>query len=114
MFIGRRLDGSIYGSWTCKQLEDEYHPNVEEVSDDHPDLVKFLAPKLPDPRIVLDNIELKECKDDGPILTLINQTRSEWLAWAQSNFPTLTKAEQTRVGIICWLLSISIRKYLRN
>lgn len=41
MFIGRRLDGTIYGAWTSKQPMDEFHLNIEEVSDDHPDYVAF-------------------------------------------------------------------------
>lgn len=45
MHIGRRPDGSIYGSWTSKQPNDADHPGMEEVDDDHPDLVAFLAPK---------------------------------------------------------------------
>lgn len=49
MFIGRRPDGTIYGAWTCAQPQDADHPGVEEVADDHPDLVAFLeATKLPD------------------------------------------------------------------
>jgi len=42
MFVGRRLDGSIYGTWTCRQPDDDDHPNVEELSDDHPEVVEFM------------------------------------------------------------------------
>lgn len=51
MFIGRRPDGSIYGSWTSKQPNDADHPGLEEVRDDDPELLAFLAPKpvAPDP-----------------------------------------------------------------
>jgi hypothetical protein len=50
---------------------------------------------------------------DGTILALIDQTRAEWAAWAQSNFPTLTVAERTRMGVICWLLAVAIRRLMR-
>ena len=42
MFIGRRADGTIYGVWSTKQPDDFNHQNIEEVPDDHPDLVAFL------------------------------------------------------------------------
>lgn len=45
MFIGRRQDGTIYGSWTCKQPDDADHPCMEELPDDHPDVIAFLLPK---------------------------------------------------------------------
>lgn len=51
MFIGRRPDGSIYGAWTSLQPNDEDHTRMEEVADDHPDLLVFLTPKPPAGRI---------------------------------------------------------------
>ena len=45
MWIFRRLDGSISGTSAIKQPDDEFHPRQEEVADDNPDLVAFLAPK---------------------------------------------------------------------
>ena len=41
MFIGRREDGTIYGAFSQSQKNDEYHPRIEEVPEDHPDLVAF-------------------------------------------------------------------------
>jgi len=113
MFIGRRLDNSLYGCWTTRQPDDADHPRVEEVPDDHPDLLAFLAPKPPDPRVVLDEQEREACKGDGPLLTLLNQTRAEWAAWAGANFPTLTVAERTRMGAICWMLAVAVRRLMR-
>jgi hypothetical protein len=113
MFIGRRLDNSLYGCWTSRQPDDADHPRQEEVPDDHPDLLAFLAPKPPDPRVVTDEEEREACKADGTMRTIINQTRAEWAAWAQANFPTLTVAERTRMGVICWLLAVAIRRLMR-
>jgi hypothetical protein len=42
MFIGRRADNSIYGAWSVRQW-----PEQEELADDNPELVAFLAPKPP-------------------------------------------------------------------
>lgn len=42
MFVGRNPDGTIYGLWTCPQPDDKNHQNIEELSDDHPDVVTFL------------------------------------------------------------------------
>ena len=41
MFVGRRPDGSVYGTWTCRQPDDADHPNVEELPDDHPEVLAF-------------------------------------------------------------------------
>lgn len=53
MWIGRRPDNTIYGVWASKQVDDEFHTGMEEVSDDHPDLVAFRnrpRPVFIDPR----------------------------------------------------------------
>ena len=47
MYIGRRADGSVYGSWTVRQPNDADHANIEELTDDHPDVVAFLTRPLP-------------------------------------------------------------------
>jgi len=53
MFIGRRLDGTIYGAWTCRQPNDADHSLIEEVADTHPDYIAFrdrVRPVFIDPR----------------------------------------------------------------
>jgi len=45
MYIGRRQDGTIYGAWTSKQQQDKDHKGMEEVVDDHPDLIEFMRSK---------------------------------------------------------------------
>lgn len=52
MFIARREDGSIYGSWTVQQFKGQ-----EEIPNEHPDLVAFLAPKAPIDLSDVDNLE---------------------------------------------------------
>lgn len=52
MFVARRGDGSLYGCWTVRQW-----PDQEEVPDDHPDIVAFLAPRPPIDLSDLNNIE---------------------------------------------------------
>src|SRR6267142_4326044 len=100
MFIGRRVDRSIYGAWTCRQPNDADHQGQEEVADDHPDLIAFLAPKPRDPRLITDDAERDAAKVDAAILALINSTPSQLMTFARNNFPTLTLAEQNRMGII--------------
>jgi hypothetical protein len=56
-FIGRRLDNSIYGVWSVPQPNDADHPRVEEVAEDHPDLVAFRTPKPPIDFSNVDNVE---------------------------------------------------------
>jgi hypothetical protein len=56
MFIGRHPDGAIYGAWTCKQPNDEFHLGIEEVADDHVDYVTFKNRPLP---IFIDPKDIK-------------------------------------------------------
>ena len=54
MFIGRRPDGTIYGAWTSKQPNDEFHTGIEELSDNHPDVIAFINRPLP---VVIDPLD---------------------------------------------------------
>ena len=49
MFVGRRPDSTIYGTWTCPQPQDTDHPGMEELPDDHPDVVAFQTRPIPLP-----------------------------------------------------------------
>lgn len=71
-------------------------------------------PIPPNPRLVLDEQERVACKGDATILSLINQTRAEWLTWAGANFTTLTVAERNRLGTLFWVVAVSVRRLLRN
>jgi len=57
MFIGRNLDNTLYGAWSVRQPDDTFHPRQEDVPDDHPDVVAFLAPKPPLDLSDVDNLE---------------------------------------------------------
>jgi hypothetical protein len=60
-----------------------------------------------------DGAEVGDCAVDPQVLPLINQTKAEWIAWAESNFPTLTAAERTRLGILFWVVAVGVRSKLR-
>ncbi len=47
MWIGRNLDGSVYGLWTTKQPRDADHPRLEEVDETHPDVMAFRSRPRP-------------------------------------------------------------------
>lgn len=44
MYVGRKEDGTIYGTWTVRQWEGQ-----EELADDHADVVAFLNREVPEP-----------------------------------------------------------------
>ena len=67
MFIGRRVDNSLYGCWAVRQPDDASHPRQEEVPDDHPDLLAFLAPRPPVDHSDLDNLQ-KQLKALGLVV----------------------------------------------
>ena len=43
MFVGRRSDSTIYGAWTSEQPQDADHPGMEQLPDEHPEVVAFLT-----------------------------------------------------------------------
>jgi hypothetical protein len=45
MFIGRKQDGRVYGCWSVRQPNDADHPGIEEVADNHPDVIAYFAPR---------------------------------------------------------------------
>lgn len=51
-------------------------------------------------RVATDLHELAACSNDSAVMGLVNQTRAEWVSWAGVNFPTLTAAEKTRLGVL--------------
>jgi hypothetical protein len=65
-------------------------------------------------RIALDDSEQIDCKLDSGIVSLLNQTRAEWQAWAGGNFPSLTTAEKNRLGTLFWVVAIGVRRMIRN
>ncbi len=113
MFIGRRQDGSIYGAWRERQPEDADHPNMEEVSDDHPDLVAFLAPKPPDPRIVKDEQERQEAKVDAQIQADLNMTPAEVNSAVDTLFAAWTAPQRTFMKRLVRMVLAAARKVLR-
>lgn len=109
MFIGRNPDSTIFGLWTVRQF-----PGQEELPNNDPEVLAFLAPKPLDPRLVQDEDERQACKIDAAIIPLVNQTKAEWLTWAGTNFPTLTAAERARLGNLFWVVSVGVRRSVRN
>lgn len=57
MFVGRRADRSIYGCWSVRQPDDANHPGQEELSDNDPELLAFVAPKPPPDISDIDNLD---------------------------------------------------------
>jgi len=59
MFVGRRPDGSIYGTWTSRQPDDADHPGMEELPDNHPDVVAFVNRPQP---VAVDKVAALEAR----------------------------------------------------
>ena len=59
MFVGRRPDGSIYGTWTCRQPDDADHSGMEELPDNHPDIVAFVNRPTPAQRDRVAELEAR-------------------------------------------------------
>lgn len=72
MFVGRRTDGTIYGTWTCRQPDDADHPNIEELPDDHPDVVAFANRPMVDRNAILA-AAIDESRDLTELKTAIKQ-----------------------------------------
>lgn len=65
-------------------------------------------------RVAQDEIERQACKIDGAILPLVNMDKAGWIAWAGTNFPTLTAPEKNKLGQLFWVVSVGVRRSIRN
>lgn len=45
MYVGRNLDGSVYGVWSQPQPNDAEHMRIEELPKTHPDVIAALTPR---------------------------------------------------------------------
>lgn len=60
MFVGRRPNGTIYGTWTVRQWKDQ-----EELPDDHQEVVAFVNRPAPAPsKSIEDRVTALEAKAD--------------------------------------------------
>ena len=69
MHVGRKPDGSIYGVWTGRQPDDEHHTGMEELPDNHPDVVAFVNRPQP---VAVDKVAALEAR----IAALESKTRA--------------------------------------
>lgn len=65
-------------------------------------------------RLSQDDAECVSCVGDGAVMTLVNQTRAEWVTWAGANFPSLTAAEKQRLGVLFWVVALGVRSKIRR
>ena len=64
-------------------------------------------------RRALDEQERQQAKADAAILALVNATPAQLVVYARNNFPSLTLAEQNKVGIILNILAVAVRGMMR-
>ena len=69
MWVGRRTTGEIYGMWTSPQPDDADHPGMEELPNDHPDVVAFVNRPRP---VAVDKVAALEAR----IAALESKTRA--------------------------------------
>lgn len=62
----------------------------------------------------IDAQQVSDCQLDATIMNLVNQTRAEWRTWAGTNFPSLTAPERTKLGDLFWVVSLGVRRVVRN
>lgn len=89
MFIGRREDNTVYGCWSSRQPDDADHPRQEEVADDHPDVLAFLAPKPP----TQDQLDAEAAKQYAKLAALRGMTPAQVGAWIDANINNLADAK---------------------
>lgn len=108
MFVQRR-NGAVCGCYSVAQpgLAEEF------LADSHPEVVAYMNPP-PDPRAALDEQERATAKVDATILQLVNATPAQLMTFARNNFPTLTLAEQNRIGTILNILAVAVRPHVRG
>ena len=71
MWVGRRLDNTVYGIWAREQPKDEFHTGIEELPDDHPDIVAFRNRPRP---VAIDPRDIKIAELEARITTVEGKT----------------------------------------
>ena len=72
IWVGRRLDGTIYGLFRTEQPADAFHPRMEALPDDHPDVLAFRNRTRP---VVVDPRDIKLAELEARIVTIEGITR---------------------------------------
>lgn len=108
MFVQRR-NGVVCGCYARAQIGIA----EEQLPDNDPEVVAFLNP-TPDPRFALDEQERAATKVDATIMALVNSTPAQLMIFARNNFPSLTLAEQNRIGLILNILAVAVRPHVRG
>lgn len=87
-------------------------PSVESLSDPktQAELDADTAAAL---RRTTDDAERAAAKVDSAILALVNSTPVQLMTFARNNFPSLTLAEQNRIGLILNILAVAVRPHVR-
>lgn len=67
----------------------------------------------PDPRLVLDDEERLQAKLDAAVMALVDATPAQLVTYARNNFPSLSLAEQNRLGAILHILAVAVRPQVR-
>lgn len=91
MFIGRRPDGTVYGVWTVEQKSDEFHPGLENVDDNHPDVISFIN-RIPEKPVD----EITTLKERVALLAAENLTLKADMASVQTE---ITAAKRRLVAL---------------
>ena len=66
-----------------------------------------------DLRADADQAENITARGNAALMALVNSTPAQCITFAQNNFPSLTLAEQNRIGMILNILAISVRPHVR-
>lgn len=73
-----------------------------------------IADAQTDTRQTADGDELRASRMDAAIAMLLDATSAQRVAWAKANFPSLTAAEQNRLGLIMTMLALALRPQFRG
>lgn len=64
-------------------------------------------------RRAADLQELNDARADAAVLALLDMTPAQRMQWARNNFPSLTLAEQNRMGMLMTMVAVSMRPQVR-
>lgn len=64
-------------------------------------------------RFRADETERLQAKLDAAVMALVDATPAQLLTYARNNFPSLTPAEQNRLGAILHILAVAVRPQVR-
>lgn len=116
------IDGVSFGKPDDKQtwridFKDIATPEQRVAAQSVVDGFDLVAANAADAQIAVrkstDAAEAQASRVDAAVTSLLDMTAAQRVAWARTNFPSLTQPEQNKLGMLLTMVAIALRPLVR-